>query len=126
MEIACRTFLSIYGDIPGREVSPHLSLYFKLFPFFSPNACLYIYILMVFAARARPCTICTCSVCTGLFRLYNAQNGVLRDPRPPPPPPSSFADPFSKINDIREKTPRKLEKSQFGKKSAKVYLFSYL
>jgi hypothetical protein len=45
--------------------------------------------------------------------------------RSPRPSHGSFADPFSKINDIRKKTPRKMEKSQFGKKSAKVYLFAY-
>jgi hypothetical protein len=112
MEIACRAFLSIHGDIPGREVSPHLSLYFFLS--FHQMLAFIQYIYTYGFCRA-------CSACTGFFRLFNTQNGALRSPRPSH---GSFADPFSKINDIRKKTPRKMEKSQYGKKSAKVYLFS--
>ncbi len=51
MEIACRTFLSIHGDIPGREVSPHLSLYFFLS--FHQMLAFIQYIILWFLPRVR-------------------------------------------------------------------------
>jgi hypothetical protein len=56
---------------------------------------------------------------TRIFRLFNTQNGALCAPRPAL---RNFADPSGEINNTYRK-PR--EKSLSGKKSAKVFRFSY-